>query len=289
MPATSTVKGVHGFTDPLAKGKMESLNPDLYRTDMPRMYPIHRHINIFSVARRDFPMRHVYFNGTLKGCKNGERWAKCYAVPDPPQQIAIDAERGGKRVEVEPRDEAGWRVAIDILNPNNPSIDPYMQLSAGQAAYFSTGQNVDLVKYGLFPSLNDEPTEAELLRAEAVRDDAYQALVDEAFQEQASNPQGFRTWLRQHPDINIAMESLGLKADWHNKVEIKQACPNCGETVKAGIAFHIVPGVGACVIDWKRAVAAGVKTKADVPEDQVWWEQEPKRGPGRPPKEMATA
>lgn len=283
MAATSEVKQVHTFTDPLSRPVMEQNNPDLYRSDMPRMYPIHRHINIFSVARRAFQKRHPYFNGTLKGCKPGERYVLCYRVPDPPQQIAVDAERGGKRVEVEPRDEAGWRVAIDILNPNNPSTNPYYALDARQAAYYSIGQNVDLVRYGLFPSLNEVPTEEELLRAEAVRDKSYQDLVDEAFQEQTSNPQNFRNWLRAHPDITEAMDALGLKADWHSKPEVKMTCPNCGDAIKAGLAFHKSSAGVLCVLDWKKAVEAGAAKKDDVPESKRWEGFEVKRGPGRPP------
>ena len=52
MPATSTVKEVHQFTDPLSSKLMRENNPDLYSTNMPRMYPIHRFIHIYSVARK---------------------------------------------------------------------------------------------------------------------------------------------------------------------------------------------------------------------------------------------
>lgn len=268
MPANTTVKQVHGFTDPLSEGVMRTENPDHYDIRMPRMYPIHRHIYIFSVARRDFDKKHVYFNGTLKGCKD-ERYVLCATIPDPPQQISVDAERGGKRVDVEPRDEAGWRVAIDILNPNNPSTNPYLQLNAKQAAYYSIGQGVDLIKYGLFPSLNAVPTEEELIRAEASRDMAYQDLVDEAFQEQSTNPQGFRAWLKRNPDITTAMTALGIEADWHKKIEVKQSCPNCGSQVKSGIAFHMFEG-GLCVLDWKKAYESGRVKKEDVPPSKRW-------------------
>ena len=78
-----------------------------------------------------------------------------------------------------------------------------MHMDGKTTAYYAIGQNVDLVRYGLFPSLNNLPTEEELLRAEKARDKSYGNLVDEAFQEQASNPQLFRRWLREHPDINV--------------------------------------------------------------------------------------
>jgi hypothetical protein len=270
MAATSEIKQTHGFTDPLTTGLMKKTNPGMFDPALPRMYPIHRHIYIHSVARRDFDVKHVYFQGTLAGCHNGERYVTCYAVPDPPQQLAPDAERGGQRVEVEPRDEAGWRVAIDILNPNNPSLDPYLKMSPRQIALYATGQNVDRIKYGLFPSLNKIPTEAELVRAEKARDESRQALVDEAFQEQSSNPQNFRNWLRANPDIYDAMEALGVEADWMKKSEIKQSCPNCGDSVKAGIAFHKSSAGTLCILDWRKAVDAGAVKKEDVPPGKRW-------------------
>lgn len=259
--ATETVKQTHGFTDPLGKWQMQSQNPDLYDASMPRMYPVHRHIHIYSVAKRSFKKKHPYYKGELRGCKEGERYVKCYSVPDPPQQIAINGD-GRKVVEVEPRDEAGWRVAIDILNPNNPSTDPYWRMSAEAEAYFSIGKDVNLIKFGLFPSLNDPPTEAELVRAEEARNASYQQLVDEAFAEQHSSPQTFRAWLRNNPDITTAMEALGVEADWHKAPQIKMSCPNCGDQVKAGIAFHKSSAGVLCIIDKKRAAEAGVTKTA---------------------------
>jgi hypothetical protein len=265
---TATIKQSHGFTSPLSI--MKERNPDMYDTNMPRMYPIQRHIYIHSVAKRDFDVKHVYFRGALKGCHAGERYVTCYAVPDPPQQISVDAERGGKRVEVEPTDDAGWRVAIDILNPNNPTNDPYFKLDAKSAAFYSIGQNVDLIKQGVFPSLNQVPTEQELLKAEAVRDATWQALIDEAFQEQASNPQNLRNWLRAHPDVYDAVAAFGIEADFiTKKAVVKQECPNCGSSIKAGIAFHMYEG-GLCVLDWRRAYEAGRVKKEDVPPGKRW-------------------
>jgi hypothetical protein len=277
------IKQIHGFTDPLSVSQMRTQNPDLFETKLPRMFPIHRHIYIFSTARRDFPKKHVYWaQGVLRGCHKGERYVCCGSIADPPQQLSVDPDRGGLRVDVEPRDEAGWRVAIDILNPNNPSLDPYIHLNSQQAALYATGQNVDLIRYGLFPSLNETPTDAELEKAEAVRNDSYQKLVDEAFQEQASNPQGFRMWLRNNPDVNTAMEALGITADWHTKAEIKATCPNCGDTIKAGIAFHKSSAGVLCIIDPERAAKAGVRVEQDEDEPQ-------RRGPGRPRKDSVAA
>ena len=282
------IKQVHGFTDPLSASPMRAANPDLFETRLPRMFPIHRQIYIYSTAKRDFPKKHVYWaQGKLLGCHKGERYVCCGSIPDPPQQLAVDPDRGGLRVEVEPRDEAGWRVAIDILNPNNPSLDPYIHLNSQQAALYATGQNVDLIRYGLFPSLSNPPKEEEILKAEKARDDSYGKLVDEAFQEQATNPQGFRMWLRNNPDVNTAMEALGVKADWHTKAEIKSECPNCGDTIKAGVAYHTRANGRDCIIDAERAAKAGVSVEQD--EDEVGDEPQRRRGwpKGKPRKTIA--
>lgn len=267
---TSTVKATI-FDNPQNQQLMKAFNPEMYDSNLPRMHSIHRHIFIHSVATRDFDIKHVYFKGTLHGCKNGERYVTPHAVADPPQQITVDAERGGTRVEVEPRDEAGWRVAIDMLNPNNPSTDPYFKPSPRQAALYSLGQGVDLIKYGLFPSLNKVPTEDELKKAEAARDETRQALVDEAFEEHASNPQNFRSWMRNHPDIHDAAESLGVEADFLvKKAVVKTSCPNCGDSVKSGIAFHKSSAGVLCIIDFKKAYEAGAIKKEDVPPGKRW-------------------
>ncbi|MFZ1012866.1 MAG: hypothetical protein WAN28_05930 [Terracidiphilus sp.] len=270
--ATSTINHTHGFKEPLteATGVMRKENPDLYDPRMPRMFPVHRMIYIYSVARQNYPKQHPYFKGVLQAPKKGERFALCCAVPDPPQQLSIDAERGGKRVDVEPRDEAGWRVAIDILNPNNPSLNPYFTPSPEQAALYEVGKDVNLIKFGLFPSLNNPPNEEELLKAEQTRDAADDELINEAFQEQASNPQGFRRWLKAHPGISAAMEARGVTADWHHRAERKIKCPNCGDSVIEGVAFHKSSAGVVCILDPERAAKAGVEVK---------------RGPGRPRNE----
>jgi hypothetical protein len=255
--ATSTVNKVRGLDDPIAKGVISKEDPNYYDNSLPRMYPIQRFVYIYSVARRDFEKKHYYFNGTLRGCKVNDRFVLCHSIADPPQQLSADAERGGRRVEVEPRAEAGWRVAIDILNPNNPGLDPYLKLTPQQAALYATGQNVDLIKYGLFPSLHNPPLEEEILRAEQARDAEYLALWNEALQEHETNPQGFRLWLRNHPDVSEAGRSLGMEADWLTTPVSKMACPNCGDVIRAGIAFHKSSTGVLCIIDRERAIKAG--------------------------------
>jgi hypothetical protein len=43
-------------------------------------------------------------------------------------------------------------------------------------------------------------------------------------------------------------------------------CPNCGERIKAGVAFHKQEEGTLCILDWKRAVASGVRTRQQAYE-----------------------
>jgi hypothetical protein len=268
--ATASVSKLRPLDDPIAKGVISKQDPNYFDNTLPRMWPVLRHIYIYSVARRDFQKKHCYFNGTLQGCKNNERYVLCYSLADPPQQLSADVERGGTRVEVEPRAEAGWRVAIDILNPNNPGMDPYLKLNPQQASLYSTGQNVDLIKYGLFPSLHNPPLEDEIQRAEQARDEQYMNLWNEALQEHETNPQGFRLWLRNHPDVSEAGRSLGMEAEWLTTPVSKMACPNCGDVIRSGIAFHKSTAGVLCIIDRKRAIEAGaIKEQPEVRERPI--------------------
>ena len=78
-----------------------------------------------------------------------------------------------------------------------------------------------------------------------------------------------------------------MNASWHLRTAIQEACPNCGDQINPGIAYHSSSVGGVCVLDWARTVKAGVKSRDDVPMEARWWEEESEpehRGPGRPRK-----
>ena len=80
-------------------------------------------------------------------------------------------------------------------------------------------------------------------------------------------------------DHHLAAEMFGIDVDWHRVTTPKIECPNCGEKIKEGIAFHYQNG-NRCVLDWERAYLAGAVKKEDVPDASRWWDEEgekPKR------------
>lgn len=253
--------------------EMRKMNAEAFRTSVPPLYDIKGYVYLHSVAKRDFPMNHTFFKQPLRGCKNGERYVTCGRIPNPPQTVSPDTERGGNRIDMEP--VSAWAVAIDILNPSNFTADPYFKSAAGTSA------NCDLVAQGLFPSLNEVPTEQELKKAEEARDTRLRALASEAMRLEVMNPQRLHEFLGDNPDAHAGMDLIGAKAHWHQgAAQVMQACPNCGESVKAGIAFHMYEG-GLCVLDWKRAYEAGRVKREDVPPGKRW------QGFGKLPQEAA--
>lgn len=225
-----------------------------------------RTIYIHSVAKRDFgPIsRPLFTKITLRGCTKGERVVLSAKIPDPVLLSSPDQERGGTRVD----EHDGWRAAIDLLNPANLTTDPYGSSTyASGAPLASDFRGCNLVGQGLFPSFNEVPTEAEIARAEKARDDRFRSLVQRAQQLEATSPKQLQELLMEQPDVHTAMDALGLESSWHRRQETKAHCPNCGDSIRPGVAFHrSTVTEEICIIDKLRAAEAGVFKRGPAPK-----------------------
>lgn len=246
----------HGFKGGLTKDEMQKANAENFHVVFDRrMRPPDRMIYIHSVAKRSFPVRtFLYPRLNLKGCEAGERYVTCTVLPDPNLQASPDQERGGNRWD----EHDGWRVAIDTLNPMNYSDDPFT--GTDNPSFYANRNGTNLIAEGLWPSLNEKPTEEEIRRAESCRDKRYRFLTTEAMRLAAVSTRELNDFLQRYPDTHMAMDALGLAAPWHQKNEVRAICPNCGEPVNAGAAFHRLEGF-ICVIDPERALRAGAINK----------------------------
>lgn len=262
----------HGFKGGLTKDEMQKANAESFHVVFDRrMRPPDRTIYIHSVAKRSFPVRTFLFPKlVLKGCEGGERYVTCTAIPDPVLQASPDQERGGNRWD----EHDGWRVAIDMLNPNNFSPDPFV--GTDNPSFFANRNGTNLIAEGFWPSLNEKPTEEEIRRGERNRDTRYRYLTGEAMRLAAVSTRELNDFLQRFPDTHMAMDALGLAAPWHQKNEVHATCPNCGEPVKQGIAFHSIAGI-ICVIDPERALKAGAITRERY-EDLVTTPESAKKG-----------
>jgi hypothetical protein len=247
------------FDEPRNAGEMRKQNPENFNpTFTTRMRPPVGMIYIYSVARRDMRATHALFPSlTLRGCKNGERYVLCYQIADPVTQASPDLERGGNRVD----EHDGWRVSIDLLNPDNPTTNPWANTANSGLSW-----GCNLVSRGLFPSRTNPPSEEDLQKAEDARDGHYDRITNEATRLESVSTRELNDYIKQNPDVHDAMDALNLTASWHRKREVMGICPNCGDSIKRGVAFHKSSADVLCIIDAERAYKAGAITRGRMLE-----------------------
>lgn len=240
----------HYFERPDRAKAIRDRNPDNFNPNLGNIrYRVDHNIFIYSVARRDFTVSQTLFPKlVLVGCQPGQRWCLASQCVDPILQASPDLERGGARTDM----HDGWQAAIGLLNPENSTPDPWAN---AEGSGMSVG--VNLISQGLWPSFGDQPEEADIKRAEGLRDRRYERMTKMAFAASRQSSRALATFLHEHEDVHDAMDALGLSADWHKTHKVLQMCPNCGDDIQSGIAFHRSSSNVLCVLDADRAFKAG--------------------------------
>lgn len=175
-------------------------------------------------------------------------------------------------IDVLPTDSR--RFAMDILNPDN--------LTLNQDAFIDpkniTSQGNNLGAKGLFWSLNgpgavksrynsdpkEAPTDAEVDAAVKRLEKYYKGLLEAARACEVSKPADLQNLIG--PEHHIAADYFGEEHSWHGKRARTDFCPNCGERIKSGAAFHKTEEGTLCILNWSKAVKAGVRTRAQAYE-----------------------
>lgn len=219
-------------------------------------------LHVFSIARKPFVVRRPpnFPTVTFAACPKNKDWAEVAVIPNVVNYRWVDGVTG----EVRSQGEAGERVATDLLNPANLGTDIWAA-SDEQSGWVDGGSD-DLTRRGLFWSRHATPEPWELARCRTRLENHYRSLIAQA-DDLVQN--GERKALT--PEHHLAAEHFKLKTTWHSIADPQRNCPNCGEQVGDSVAFHRNSLGMICVLDWKRAVEAGVKTRADVPENLRWW------------------
>lgn len=185
----------------------------------------------------------------IVACPHGKPYVQCARFPQPllTPQGSVDSDE----ITIIPADSR--RFAMDIINPDNLGLD--------QDTVIDKATNIgnDLGKKGVFWSLNQPPTEEELAAAKKRMEAHYNSLLEKAREVETSAPQTLNSILS--PEMHIAADYFGVETSWHGKRSRPMDCPNCGDRIKVGVAFHKTEEGTLCILDWKRAVASGVRTK----------------------------
>lgn len=248
-----------GFEDKRTQGAMRGANPENFNVIITghMMRQPKRLIYIHTVAKRSsaFLTRTLFPKLRLAACEAGERYVTSAVVPDPIPQASPDQERGGTRID----EHDGWRAAIDLLNPANLTYNPFS--GTNNPDFFANRNGQNLIAEGFWPSENEVPTEDEIKLAEKHRDQHYRWLTREATRLAAVSTKELNEFLQSYPDVHIAMDALGMSAQWHTVSAVTASCPNCGDAVKQGIAYHLSSTGIICVIDPLRSLKAGAIDK----------------------------
>lgn len=235
-------------------------------------------VYLHSISRRSFQQPHtIYRNIVIPACPKDREYITFFRVNHPVMTSYVDPDN----VSGPPKYvfENAKRVALGICNPSFVGADLAIQDKAIDPQYMIASGECDLTRQGIFASLNEIPTKEEIDKAKARRLTYYKMRFEEANGLLRSDPKRLQEVLGI--DHHLAAEMFGQDVDWHRVTTPKVECPNCGEKIKEGTAFHYSNGQ-RCVLDWERAWLAGAVKKEDVPEPFHWegFDDKPKRRTG---------
>lgn len=259
--------GVAPSADPSAVGKPITSQIFVNAEELRRPeYTVYLH----SVSKRSFEQPHPIFrNVMIPACPKDKRYITFMRINHPVQIPTADPNDVSGPVKMVV--ESAKRAALCVCNPSYIGNDLSVQDNPPPAwAQIASGE-CNLTRQGIFASMNETPTEEELKKAENRRVAYYKQIFEEANGLNRSDPKRLQEVLNQ--DHHLAAEMFGQDVDWHRVTTPKVECPNCGEKVKEGIAFHYSNGA-RCVLDWERAYLAGAVKKEEVPEPFRWWAEE---------------
>lgn len=215
-------------------------------------------VYLFNISEQSFEVSRppLLSRLVIPGRKAGEDYAKVTKLPQP--LLTPTGNVDSNEVSIVPQDTR--RFAMDIINPDNLGLNQDAVIDPKAV----TNQGNNLGAKGVFWSLNEVPTEQELAAAKKRLEARYNFLIEQAKSVEVSNPGGLRDMLT--PEHHAAVDYFGIETSWHGKRSRPMDCPNCGDRVKMGIAFHKTDEGTLCIIDWKRAVASGVRTRQQAIE-----------------------
>lgn len=213
-------------------------------------------VYLFNIAKQEYKVSRLPLikEMILPARKEGEKYALITKLPSPFKFPKGNVDSNDIDIVV----LDGRRMAMDIINPDNLTLDQDAVITGG----YSVGQN--LGRLGIFWSVNEVPIEAELAAATKRLESHYRSLLTDARAVETSNPQALPAVLT--PAHHAAADYFHETFNWHKKEVHLENCERCGSPARVGAPFHPMDGGGLCVGDWAAAIKAGVRSRAQAYE-----------------------
>lgn len=220
-------------------------------------------VYLYSISNKEFERRlppHIP-RLLLRACPADKEYIEVARLAHPFEQNDRNVDTG----DVIVRSHHAQKVAQDIVCPDAPNMDAPVSPE-------SMSSGTDLRAQGLFWSLNNPPTDAEVKAAVQRKEKYYRGLLERATSLEYTNPAELAQ--RINEDYHLAADYFGEEYSWHKqrvrKSVSKVPCSVCGEDIKPGVAFHKDDAGDYCILDWKRAYEAGRVTLKQVPASHAW-------------------
>ena len=213
-------------------------------------------VYLFNIAKQEYKVSRLPLikEMILPARKEGENYALITKLPSPFKFPKGNVDSNDIDIVV----LDGRRMAMDIINPDNLTLDQDAVITGG----YSVGQN--LGRLGIFWSVNEVPIEAELTAATKRLEAHYRSLLTDARAVETSNPQALPAVLT--PAHHAAADYFHETFNWHKKEVHLENCPRCGSPARVGAPFHPMEGGGLCIGDWDAAIKSGVRSRAQAYE-----------------------
>lgn len=228
---------------------------------------------LHTTSKRAFEQPHpIYRNVVIPACPKDKRYLTFMKISHPITIPTVDPDNpaGPPKLIF----ENAKRAALCVCNPSYVGVDLAIQDRPIDLQYQIASSECDLTRQGIFASLNEVPTEEELKKAESRRVAYYKQIFQKMNELWRADPKEAQNQLNL--DHHLAAEMFAIDVDWHKISTPKIECPNCGEKIKEGIAFHYSNGT-RCILDYERAWLAGAIKKEEVPEPKRWWSEAPEK------------
>ena len=214
------------------------------------------YVHIYNIAKQEYKISRLPLikEMTIPARKEGEKYARVTSLPSPFKFPKGNIDSNDIDIVV----IDGRRMAMDIVNPDNFSLDQDAVITQS----FSVGQN--LGRLGVFWSVNEEPTEKELADATRRLEAHYRGLLTEARTTETSNAAALPAVLT--PAHHFAADYFHETFNWHKKEVHLENCPRCGSPARVGAPFHPMEGGGLCIGDGDAAIKSGVRSRAQAYE-----------------------